>query len=121
MPSLLLALLLTLPHGRGGRITHPVPNASVGVFGDSIAAGACGSPLDYQLGLLLPGGYLHTNSAHSGETADQIAQRVLSEAATACLGEPCGTYVLEGGVNTLKSAGFDLTADATVADYALNG
>lgn len=121
MPALLLALLLTLPHGRGGRITHPVPKATLSAFGDSIAAGACGSPLDYQISLLLPAGYVHKSNAHAGETADQIAKRVLSEAATACLGEPCGTYVLEGGVNTLKSTGFDLTPDADVAAYALNG
>jgi lysophospholipase L1-like esterase len=70
---------------------------------------------------LLPTGYVVVNLGASGETAHQIAARVLEGAATACVGEPCGTYVLEGGVNTLKSATYAASAAETVAAVALEG
>ncbi len=121
MPALLLALLLT-GTGRGYRITHPVPPASVSWWGHSIPAGACGAPAAAELGLLLPAGYAEFNAAHAGETADQVAGRIFTEAATACHGGLCGVYVVgPAAVNTLKLADFALTDDATVAAYALNG
>lgn len=107
--------------GRGRAIQRGLPKATVGCFGDSIFAGACGQSVCYQLGLRLPPGYVETNLAVSGETAHQIATRVMAEAATACLGEPCGTYFMNGGVNTLKEAGNAGLSDDDVADLALNG
>jgi hypothetical protein len=75
----------------------------------------------FELGTLLPVGYVEANMAVSGETAHQIATRVMAEAATACVGEPCGTYFVNGPANTLKDAGNAVLTDAAVAEVALNG
>jgi hypothetical protein len=107
--------------GRGRAIQRNLPKATVGCAGDSIFAGACGHPVCYELGLLLPAGYVETNLAVSGETAHQIATRVMAEAATACVGEPCGTYLVNGPVNTLKHPANAGLSDAAVAELALNG
>lgn len=119
--SLLLALLLAAAPGRGYAVAHPLPTATVSCRGDSIFAGACGEPICYELGLLLPSGYSETNDAHSGETADQIAHRAIAEAGTTCFGGPCGTYAFNGGVNTLKIADYAEWTDAAVAAMALYG
>lgn len=119
--SLLLALLLSGAPGRGYAVSHPLPTATVSCRGDSIFAGACGEPICYEFGLLLPAGYSETNDAHSGETADQIAHRAIAEAATACFGGPCGTYAFNGAVNTLKIADLAEWADEDVAALALYG
>lgn len=107
--------------GRGRAIQRNLPKATVGCAGDSIFAGACGQPVCYELGLLLPVGYVETNLAVSGETAHQIATRAMAEAATACVGEPCGTYEFNGAVNTLKGPANAAMSDAAVVELALNG
>lgn len=121
MSGLILALLLA-GAGRGYRIAPPLPKATVSCWGDSIFAGACGTqPCAALKDDHLPGAYAYATKAMSGEMADQIAHRIISEAATACLGEPCATYAVNGGVNTLKSADVAVTPDADTVAYALSG
>lgn len=109
----------------GFRLRHLRPGrpAAVGCFGNSIYAGACGEPVCAVLkSNYLAAGYAQVSHARSGETADQIAHRIQSEAATACFGVPCGVWAVEGGVNSLKLADFGADAlPAVVANYALNG
>lgn len=121
--GLLLAQAFAPFAGTGSSGAPPaVRPATVAFYGDSIAQGECsGTPPPVALDGLLPSGYTVANKGVSGETAHQIATRVVASASTACIGEPCGTYVLQGGVNTLKHAAFDSSATAAVADVALNG
>jgi hypothetical protein len=122
MIALSLAILLAASPGRGTAVSTPTPMASVGVDGDSMMDGVCGTAVSLHLDAALPAGYVAINNAVSGHTAHQIATRIIANAATACLGEPCGTYVVEGGVNTLKQGIYDEEPDdAVVADIALNG
>lgn len=122
MLNVVFAFVLAAAPGRGYAVQSPLPKASIGVFGDSIPAGVGGTAVSQQLDSLLPVGYVGINQAVSGFTAHQIATRVMAEAATACLGEPCGTYVVQGGVNTLKGGEYAAEVDdALVADRALNG
>jgi hypothetical protein len=123
VPVIVHMLVLTLLAGGGsGRpVQRNLPKKTVGCPGDSIFAGACGTSVCSELGLLLPAGYVEVNKAVSGETAHQIATRMISEAPTACLGEPCGTYAGNGAVNTLKEAGNAGLSDAAAAELALYG
>lgn len=107
--------------GRGYAVERGLPPATVACFGDSIYAGAGGEQVCFLLGQLLPDGYVETNKAVSSETANQIAHRVIAEASTACVGEPCGTYWLNGALNTLKHVAHAALADAAVAQFALHG
>jgi hypothetical protein len=121
MPTLLILALLS-GVGRGRPVVTPPPTASLSCWGDSIFAGACGQspcvPLRATLGTT---GWMQSTHAIAGETADQIARRIMAEAPTACYGGPCSYYEVNGVVNTLKLADFVLTDDATVVDVALNG
>jgi hypothetical protein len=69
----------------------------------------------------LPAGWATFNKGVSGESAHQIAERVIADSATMCGGEACGVYWLQGGVNTLKSAAFMANTADEVANIALNG
>lgn len=129
--SLALSVALAQPFTRlggtgsfgGGESHRP---ALVDWVGDSLTQGACsGTAPPAVLDGLLPGGssqgYVVVNSGHSGETPHQIHIRVRSEAATACLGGPCGYYVVHGMVNILKNATYDAYAAADVAAIAVHG
>jgi hypothetical protein len=81
----------------------PLPNTYMCV-GNSIMAGACNaqSPCTrIQAGI--PGSTAK-QFAVSGYTAVQIRDQYLANYATACNGEPCGTIIVEGGVNSLKAS-----------------
>lgn len=104
-----------------------VRSATVALYGDSIAAGACSSTQpSTALDALLPAGYTVSNEGVSGETAHQIYTRVVSGTtgvgvSTACLDSPCGHYIVQGGVNTLKTAGYAGLSASAVAEIALSG
>jgi hypothetical protein len=107
----------------GGGSASAARPATIGWYGDSITAGACsGTAPPAVLDGLLPAGYVVGNNGVSGETTHQIYARAASGAATACVGEACGTYIVQGGVNTLKMTSFSegYTA-AEVASIAING
>jgi hypothetical protein len=111
--------------GAGGSGAAP-RSPTVDWVGDSLTQGACSSVAPPAvLDGLLPGGasqgYVVTNAGHSGETPHQIHVRVRSEAATACVGGPCGHYIVQGMVNTLKNATYDASAAADVAAIAVHG
>lgn len=124
---LLSALLAATPFGpftgtaAKGSPPAPVP-PTVSFYGDSLAFGL-GSTTPPPLALqgILPPGYVVVNRGATGETAHQIASRSISGWATACLGEPCKVYVLQGGVNTLKHPDFNAASTAAVAAAALTG
>lgn len=104
----------------GGSAVHRA--ATVGWYGDSITQGSCsGTPPPTALDALLPAGYSVQNLGIAGETAHEIYVRVRSGAATACVGEPCGHYIVQGAVNTLKSPGYAALSASAVASIALNG
>jgi hypothetical protein len=113
--------------GRGGETSaESRRSATVGWYGDSITQGACSSSapparLDVQLAAAGKPGYVVTNAGVSGETAHQISARAQAGSATACIGEPCGHYVVQGAVNTLKSAAHNALSVAAVAQLALHG
>jgi lysophospholipase L1-like esterase len=107
---------------RGGGASVTVRPATVAWYGDSRTQGACssvGPPA--VLDSLLPSGYSVQNKGVSGETAHEIYVRVAAGAATACVGEACGHYIVQGGVNTLKHPTFNGQAAGDVASVALNG
>jgi len=107
--------------GQGGHQGAPrLP--LVAWYGDSRTAGACsGTAPPAALDALLPTGYVVANKGVSGETAHQIYARVHSGAATDCRGAPCGHYVVQGGVNTLKGPAYAESAAEDVAVVALHG
>lgn len=125
--SLLLAASLAAGFGsfsgtaQGGHTGSATPYVtSAAWYGDSIIQGAgSGTPPPEKLLALKGAGWVVKNKGISNESAAQIATRVISGAATACLDEPCGVYLLEGGVNTLKVS--SLSTPAQLADLALNG
>jgi hypothetical protein len=116
-----VAVLLAAGVGRGYAPQQPIQPASIAGFGDSIFAGACGTPVAAALGELLPVGYVEETRAIAGENAHQIYVRAFNESGIACLGGPCGAYIVNGGVNTLKDPSFDGTAPEVVAEIALYG
>jgi hypothetical protein len=66
-------------------------------------AGACSSRAACErVGDGLPGAVVK-NRAQAGYTAQQISDRYFAEYATACNGSECGTVVVQGIVNTLKT------------------
>jgi hypothetical protein len=111
------------PVGSSGGTGSASRRTTYAWYGDSLTAGACVStPPPEVLEGLLGGGWDGTNRGVSGETADQIARRVEAGSATACLGEPCGYYVVQGAVNTLKSMAFNAEdTPEEVAFHALYG
>jgi lysophospholipase L1-like esterase len=128
-PYLLLALTLANPFAkfpgsanRGSASSGVTRPATVAWYGDSITQGECsGTAPPVALDALLPAGYSVQNLGVSGESAHEIYERVASGAATACVGEPCGHYVVQGAVNTLKAATYAASPAAAVASVALNG
>lgn len=120
MNGAILVALLLAASGRGYHPHVPVQKATVGCYGDSLMQ-LGGLPPPNIIASLLPAGYTVQNLGVSGESADAIVRRIISGSATACIGEPCGTYVVEGVVNTLKQADFAETAADTVAEIGLNG
>lgn len=126
IPSLLLVVLGGFGSfsgtGSAGGGSAPLRAPIVAFYGDSLVQGVCsGTAPPVALDGLLRADYVVINRGVSGETAHEIAERVISGAATACLGEPCGTYILEGGVNTLKHGAFNEASTTTVVGVALNG
>lgn len=101
---------------QGGTITPSLPNTYM-CIGDSIMAGACNSSSPctrVQNGI--PGA-ITKQYAVSGYTAAQIRDQYFANYATGCNGEPCGTILVEGGVNSLKEPGAitGIVEPATVA------
>lgn len=110
----------------GGGVSTIIRSASIGWYGDSLTRGACsGIPpperLDAALSAAGKPGYMVKNAGESGETAHEISVRAQAGSATACLGTACGHYVVQGAVNTLKSADFNASSAASVAQVALHG
>lgn len=135
LASAILALTLAQPFtatfggtGRRGGVApsaaiHP---ATVAWYGDSLTQGACSgtAPPPRLDALLATGGkpgYTVSNRGIAGETAHEISARAQSGSATACLGTACGHYVVQGAVNTLKSADYNASTAASVAQVALHG
>ena len=117
-----LLLVLAASGGRGYVVDPPLPKATIAVFGDSIYSGVQGVMISSKLDQSLPEGYVAVNQAVSGTTAHEIATRMITIMDTACLGGPCGTYVIGGPVNTLKSDDFIWeTDDNYIVQYALHG
>lgn len=94
-----------------------VPRPTIAGYGDSIMAGAGSGDL---MGIIKANlgingsAYYIKNYGVSGETAAQIASRVVAGAATSCGGRPCAYCVIQGGVNSIKGAGA-ISASATMA------
>jgi hypothetical protein len=95
----------------GGSITPVLPN-SIGCYGDSIIAGACSviNPC-VRVSNAIPGSS-SSNDGVSGYTAAQISTcyftgvgGVCDPYSTQCVGEACGTLIIQGGVNSLKAPG----------------
>lgn len=118
MIKALFTFVVLATTGTGRIATHTPAKATIGTKGDSIAQGG---PLAVHVANLLPDGYRGFTGAFGGETADQIAHRVIAETATDCLGEPCGTWIVQGAVNTLKLPDYVLMTDEVVSEIALNG
>jgi hypothetical protein len=110
--------------GSGSTVVRP---ATVAWYGDSITQGACSStPPPAALDGLLPAGYTVANEGIAGQTTHEIYTRIASAvvgvgASTVCVGSPCGHYIVQGAVNTLKSAEYAESTAASVAAIALNG
>lgn len=96
---------------QGGPIPIPLPN-SVGCYGDSIMAGACqGINVCVRVSAQITGS-ISANDAVSGYTASQISTcyftgvgGVCDPYTTQCIGDACGTLLIQGGVNSLKAPG----------------
>lgn len=119
----LLAVIL-LPALAFGQFTmrqgiSPVPSSapaalpnSIGCYGDSIMAGACSAiNVCVRVSAAITGS-ISANDAVSGYTASQISTCYFTGVggtcdpyATQCLGDACGTLLIQGGVNSLKAPG----------------
>ena len=103
----------TMPHGVSGASSSAsvLPN-SIGCYGDSIIAGACQNVnVCVRVSNAITGS-ISANDGVSGYTASQISTcyftgvgGVCDPYGTQCLGEACGTLVIQGGVNSLKAPG----------------
>lgn len=106
--------------GRGGPSVAPLPT-TFAWYGDSIAAGACSATTPTaRLQSLLGAGWAGSTNAGDGTapavggyTAAQIRTRYEATRDTACAGDRCGTYVFEGGVNSIVNG---VSAAATLGD-----
>lgn len=114
----------------GGGTPAPLLPTTFAWYGDSIAAGAC-SPRTPTLALqaLLnsgdvagstSGGWAGSGNAGDGAfpavggyTAAQIRARYFATRDTACAGERCGSYLIEGGINSLVNGA---TVQSTLDD-----
>lgn len=92
----------------GGSTSSSLLPNSLGCFGDSLVAGACSVVnVCTRVAAGIPG-VSYTNAqnwAVSGHTAQQIRDRYFANYATACNGEECGSVLVQGAVNTLKTPG----------------
>jgi hypothetical protein len=89
----------------------PLPN-TIGCYGDSIIAGACQNVNVCVRVSNAIAGSTSVNDGVSGYTAAQISTCYFDGVpgtcdpyATQCNGEPCGTLIIQGGVNSLKAVG----------------
>ena len=97
----------------GGSGTMP---PTVAWYGDSIVAGACQEqPAPAALAGMLGSSWSVTNHGVSGESASHIRQRYEASWSTACEGESCGWYLIEGGVNSVKGTPF-VSPEAALSD-----
>jgi hypothetical protein len=87
--------------GGGGGADLPM---SFSWYGDSIIVGFCNdtAPADALLALL-PGYAGTARWAQAGTTISDITAQYFTTKSFACGGEPCGTYIFEGGVNDCKN------------------
>jgi len=84
----------------GGSGTVP---STVAWYGDSIVHGACKEqPPPDALAQMLGPAWSVSNHGVSGEFASNIRRRYEATWSSACQGEACGWYLIEGGVNSLK-------------------
>lgn len=118
--ALLLVLLIpafasaqfALPRNFTSRVSPgptPLPN-TIGCYGDSIIAGACQNINVCVRVSNAIAGSTSANDGVSGYTAAQISgcyfdgvPGTCDPYTTQCNGEPCGTLVIQGGVNSLKA------------------
>lgn len=104
---------------KAGSAATPTPT-TFAWYGDSIAAGACSATTPTAaLAASMPGWAGSTNvgdggaPAIGGYTAAQIRTRYETYRDTSCLGQQCGVYLIEGGVNSIVNG---VSAAATLAD-----
>jgi lysophospholipase L1-like esterase len=89
---------------------------TVAWYGDSIVAGACQEqPAPATLGQMLGPPWSVQNHGVSGEAAAHIRQRYEASWSTACHGQACGWYLIQGGVNSVKGTPY-VSPAATLAD-----
>jgi lysophospholipase L1-like esterase len=77
--------------------------STVAWYGDSITEGSCKQQAPpAALAQLLGSSWFVSNHGVSGEAAEQIRQRYEASWDSACQGQACGWYLIQGGVNSLK-------------------
>jgi len=97
----------------GGSGTLP---PTVAWYGDSIVEGACQEqPAPTALAQMLGPAWSVNNHGVSGEAASNIRQRYEASWSSACQGQACGWYLIQGGVNSVKGIPYASPA-ATLSD-----